>query len=67
MFDYNARSNARVKKALENGKIPTLEECLDNYNYNLLQKVYKKMEKNEDFYTYEELDLIHFFFDNMEV
>ena len=67
MFDYNEKSNIRVKKAIENGKIPTLEECLDDYNYKLLQKIYKKMEKNEEYFTYEELDLIHFFFDNMEV
>lgn len=67
MFDYNEKSNARVKKAIENGKIPTLEECLDDYYYKLLQKVYKKMEKNEEYFTYEELDLLHFFFDNTEV
>lgn len=61
MFDFN---NKRVKKAYENGRIATLEECLNDYNYNLLQGIYKKMQKMEEFYTEEELQLMKYFFDD---
>ena len=60
MFDFN---NKRVKKALEENRIPTIEEYLNDYNYALLQKIYKKMERCEEYYSENELQLMNFIFD----
>ena len=64
MFDFN---NERVQKAYKNGRIATLEELLNDYNYNLLQEIYKKMQKMEEYYTEEELQLMEYFFDDDDV
>ena len=61
MFDLN---NERVMKAQKEGRIATLEECLNDHNYNLLQGIYKKMQKMEEYYTEEELQLMKYFFDD---
>jgi hypothetical protein len=61
MFDFN---NERVLKAQKNGRIATLEEYLNDYNWNLLQGIYRKMERLEEYYTDEELQLMNYLFDD---
>ena len=63
MYDFNINTNTRIKKAYEMQRIPTLEECLNDKNYNLLMGIYKKMEQGKEYFTEQELELIHIFFD----